>query len=91
MTRSTWKPPVIDVSLSKNFILSNQSNKNLKLKALRKNFKVTPFLINQSVEVHNGHKYVNLEIKPEMIGYTLGEFVFTKKTVIHKTKKSKKK
>ena len=35
------------------------------------------------LNVHNGKEFVSVEIKPEMIGYYLGEFAQTYKKVIH--------
>jgi small subunit ribosomal protein S19 len=35
--------------------------------------------------VHNGKEYISLEIKPQMIGHYLGEYVITNKRVQHGT------
>lgn len=44
---------------------------------------IVPALVGNVVGVHNGNSFVPIEIKPEMIGYYLKDFVFTKKQVKH--------
>jgi len=44
---------------------------------------ILPEMIGAKIGVHNGKEYVPLEIKPEMLGHRLGEFVLTRKQVKH--------
>ena len=44
---------------------------------------ILPEMIGAKIGVHNGKEYVPLEIKPEMLGHRLGEFVPTRKQVKH--------
>lgn len=44
---------------------------------------ILPAMVGCKVAVYNGKEYVELEIKPEMIGRRLGEFVLTTKKVQH--------
>ncbi|MCQ2817212.1 MAG: 30S ribosomal protein S19 [archaeon] len=44
---------------------------------------VLPSMVQSIVSVYNGKVYNNVEIKPEMIGYYLGEFSMTYKKVGH--------
>ncbi len=44
---------------------------------------ITPELFEVKLGVYNGKEYVPLEIKPEMLGFRLGEFVHTRKPVKH--------
>ena len=44
---------------------------------------VLPSMIQSIVNIHNGKGYNSIEIKPEMIGYYLGEFAMTYKRVSH--------
>ena len=44
---------------------------------------ILPEMVGVKIGVHNGKEYVPLEIKPEMIGHRLGEFVLTRKQVKH--------
>jgi small subunit ribosomal protein S19 len=46
---------------------------------------ILPEMVATSIGVHNGKDFVNVEIKPEMIGHYLGEFAITNKPVRHGT------
>jgi len=46
---------------------------------------VLPSMVGLTIGVHNGKEFVPLEIKAEMIGRYLGEFVITNKKVVHGT------
>ena len=46
---------------------------------------VLPSLVGLTIGVHNGKEFVPLEVKAEMIGRYLGEFVITNKKVVHGT------
>jgi len=44
---------------------------------------VLPEMVGIKIGIYNGHEYVNVEIKPEMIGHRLGEFSPTRKKTKH--------
>ncbi|MFQ6135817.1 MAG: 30S ribosomal protein S19 [Candidatus Hydrothermarchaeales archaeon] len=44
---------------------------------------ILPEMVGLTIEVHNGKEFVRVQIKPEMIGHCLGEFVLTRKRVTH--------
>ncbi len=46
---------------------------------------VLPFMVGLTISVHNGREFIPLEIKPEMLGRYLGEYVITNKKVVHGT------
>ncbi|MGD0477773.1 MAG: 30S ribosomal protein S19 [Nitrososphaerales archaeon] len=46
---------------------------------------VLPSMVGLTIGVHNGKEFVPLEVKPEMIGRYLGEFVITNRKVVHGT------
>lgn len=46
---------------------------------------VLPEMVGMKIMVHNGKEFVNIEIKPDMIGHYLGEFAITNKPVRHGT------
>lgn len=71
----------------------NEKQKKL-LEKIRKNPKkfhrtrcremvILPEMVGVKIGVHSGKEYIPLDIKPEMIGYRLGEFVMTRKVVKH--------
>ena len=46
---------------------------------------VLPSMVGMTIHVHNGREFVPLEVKAEMIGRYLGEYVITNKKVVHGT------
>ncbi|HEY7588001.1 MAG TPA: 30S ribosomal protein S19 [Thermoplasmata archaeon] len=44
---------------------------------------ILPDFVGKKVAVHNGKEFVNVDIKPEMIGHYLGEFAMTRRPVVH--------
>jgi len=46
---------------------------------------VLPTMVGLRISVYNGKEFVPLEVKPEMIGRYLGEYVITNKKVVHGT------
>ena len=44
---------------------------------------VLPTMVQSVINIHKGNGYSNIEVKPEMIGYYLGEFAITYKRVSH--------
>jgi len=49
----------------------------------RRDLPVLPEMVGMKVAVHDGKDFVEIEIKPEMIGHYLGEFAMTNKIVRH--------
>jgi small subunit ribosomal protein S19 len=46
---------------------------------------ILPTMIGLKIGVYNGREFVPLEVKPEMLGRYLGEYVITNKKVVHGT------
>ena len=44
---------------------------------------VLPEMVGKVLKIYNGEEFVNVEIKPEMIGHYLGEFTQNRKEVQH--------
>ena len=49
----------------------------------RREIYILPDFVGKTIHVHNGREYQPVEIKPEMIGHSLGEFALTRKGVRH--------
>ncbi|MGB9714001.1 MAG: 30S ribosomal protein S19 [Candidatus Bathyarchaeales archaeon] len=62
-----------------------RSGKNMTVKTHARDMIVLPEMVGLTILVHNGKDFVQVEIKPEMIGHYLGEFVITNKPVKHGT------
>jgi small subunit ribosomal protein S19 len=55
-------------------------------KPIRTHFRealILPSWIGLSFEVHNGKEFQRIDIAPNMLGYRLGDFVYTVKRVMH--------
>jgi len=46
---------------------------------------ILPMMVGLTIGVHNGKEFVPLQVKAEMIGRYLGEYVITNKKVVHGT------
>ena len=46
---------------------------------------VLPVMVGATVGVYTGREFLSVQIKPEMIGHYLGEYVITNKKVVHGT------
>jgi small subunit ribosomal protein S19 len=46
---------------------------------------ILPEMVGLTIQIHNGKEFVQVEMKPEMIGHYLGEFAVTNKPVKHGT------
>ncbi|NLL94837.1 MAG: 30S ribosomal protein S19 [Thermoplasmatales archaeon] len=49
----------------------------------RRDLPIVPQFVGKTVSVYNGKEFKDVEIKPEMIGHFIGEFVLTRKTPQH--------
>jgi small subunit ribosomal protein S19 len=58
---------------------------NSTVKTHVRNMIILPEMIGLTIGVHNGKDFVQVEMKPEMIGHYLGEFAVTNKPVRHGT------
>lgn len=91
MTRSLWKNFYVDISIFKKVQAFNANNTKYKFKTWSRNTVVIPEMVNMKLEIHNGNKFISITVRKEMVGYKLGEFVFTRKRVVHKDKRKVKK
>ena len=48
-----------------------------------KSVPIIPEFVGKTVSVYNGKEFKDIEIKPEMIGHFIGEFVVTRKAPVH--------
>ncbi len=44
---------------------------------------ILPYFVGLTIHVYSGKEFKPVEVKPEMVGHYLGEFVITNKRVIH--------
>jgi len=55
-----------------------------KIRTHRRDIIITPNMVEKTVEVYNGKKFIPVVITDEMLGYYLGELVQTRKIASHK-------
>ena len=55
-----------------------------KLRTHRRDIIITPNMVEKTVEIYNGKKFVPITITGEMLGYYFGELVQTRKIASHK-------
>jgi small subunit ribosomal protein S19 len=59
------------------------SDGNKVVRTHRRDLIILPQFVGKRVAVHNGKEFIEVDIKPEMIGHYLGEFALTRKEVKH--------
>ena len=83
MSRSKWKEVFIKKSLLKSIIKSNKS----KIRTWSRGSTIVSSLIGIQLEIYNGKEFIELDIKEEMVGHKLGEFIPTRVKFSYKKKK----
>ena len=87
MSRSKWKGPYIDPKFLKTKDeLKKQDNPQI----ISRNSEIIPKFLGHTFNVHNGKKYIKLNITEEMIEHKFGEFSQTRATFQFKKKTKKK-
>jgi len=84
MSRSVWKGPFVELSVIKK-IKSNRPN----FKTRSRSCVILPQFIGKFIEIHNGIRFIRIEITEDMVGHKLGEFSPTRSRPKHKVKKNK--
>ena len=84
MTRPIWKELFFNPKLEKHI-------SNSQLKTWYRHSNIPNSLIGMKLKIHNGIKFIDLNITNGMVGHKLGEFANTRKRFIFKSKKEKKK
>jgi len=64
---------------------AQKQGKEINLKTHVRDLIILPEMVGVKIHIHNGKEFVNVEIKPEMIGHYLGEFAITNRPVRHGT------
>jgi small subunit ribosomal protein S19 len=83
MPRSVWKIPF---SNSKVFKLLYFLKKNQTMFLRSRSSIIFPLFVGNTFLVYNGKSFVHLFVNENMIGFKFGDFIITKKRIIHKKK-----
>ena len=82
MTRSLWKGPFSDISLS-----NSLGNNTTQKKIWSRRSVILPSFIGIQFLIHNGKTFIPLKVTADMVGHKMGEFATTRRKAIHKKKK----
>ena len=74
MSRSLKKGPYIDQKLEKKILGMNDSKKKTALKTWSRRSMISPDFVGHTLAVHNGNKFIPVNVTEEMVGRKLGEF-----------------
>jgi small subunit ribosomal protein S19 len=78
MSRSLKKGPFVDAHLLKKVDDMNAADKKQVIKTWSRRSMVVPAMLNHTIAVHNGKKFVPVYVTENMIGHRLGEFAATR-------------
>ena len=78
MARSLKKGPFVDEKLLKKVEKMNESGKKQVIKTWSRRSMITPELVGHTLAVHNGNKFIPVDITENMVGHKLGEFAPTR-------------
>ena len=91
MARSTWKGPFVDGHLLKKAQKAYESSRNEVIKTWSRRSTILPEFIGLSFAVHNGKKFIPVNVTEDMVGHKLGEFSPTRTFFGHTADKKTKK
>ena len=91
MARSTWKGPFVDGHLLKKAQKASESSRNEVIKTWSRRSTILPEFIGLSFAVHNGKKFIPVNVTEDMVGHKFGEFSPTRTFFGHTADKKTKK
>lgn len=83
MSRSVKKGPHVEASLLKKVKKVRESGKRDVIKTWSRSSVVTPEMVNLTIAIHDGRKFVSVFISENMVGHALGEFAPTRTFRLH--------
>lgn len=78
MPRSVWKGPFVDGYLLKKAEAAGEAKKREVIKTWSRRSTILPNFVGLSFQVHNGNKFVPVNVTEEMVGHKFGEFAPTR-------------
>ena len=78
MSRSLKKGQFCDDHLMKKVNKLNEKNEKKLIKTWSRRSTIFPEMVGHTIAVHNGMKHIPVYVTEDMVGYKLGEFVFTR-------------
>lgn len=74
MARSLKKGPYIYHKLLKKVAKAKESRKKTVIKTWSRSSMIIPFMVGETIAVHNGKTFVPVFVTENMVGHKLGEF-----------------
>jgi small subunit ribosomal protein S19 len=68
---------------NENFISRVARSPSKTIRTHRRDMPILPQFVGRRIAIHNGQHFVEIDVKPEMIGHYLGEFAVTRHGVTH--------
>jgi small subunit ribosomal protein S19 len=90
MPRSVQKGPFVDEHLAKKVENSRSRGDGRVIKTWSRRSTVVPEMVNLTIAVHNGAKFIPVYVTENMVGHKLGEFAMTRTFRGHSGKKVEK-
>ena len=91
MARSIWKGPFVDSHLLKKVKASAEAGRNNVIKTWSRRSTILPEFVGLSFEVHNGKRFIPVNVSEDMVGHKFGEFSPTRTFHGHTADKKTKK
>ena len=68
---------------NEHFLDRTRRNSSITVRTHRRDMPILPEFVGRRIAIHNGQHFIELDVKPEMIGHYLGEFALSRKNVAH--------
>lgn len=68
---------------NEHFLDRIRRNSSTTVRTHRRDMPILPEFVGRRIAIHNGQHFIELDVKPEMIGHYLGEFALSRKNVAH--------
>jgi small subunit ribosomal protein S19 len=82
VTRSVWKGPFVDGYLIKKAEAA-KGQRSAAIKTWSRRSTILPQFVGLTFQVHNGNKFIPVNVSEEMVGHKLGEFSPTRTFKAH--------
>ena len=74
MARSVWKGPFVDINLLKKAEKVSESGRKEVIKTWSRRSTILPEFVGKNYAVHNGKRFIPVNVTEDMVGHKLGEF-----------------
>ena len=83
MSRSVKKGPFVDIKLWRRVEENINSTRKQVVKTWSRRSTIIPEMVNMTIAVHNGRKFIPVFVTENMVGHKLGEFAPTRTFYSH--------